>query len=137
IASLFALATAGVAGASSADICIDCVSFRVGPAVVVRGPFPDEIDAPFTALRRVDGSFRGFSANGSTYAIDGADLWDMSGPRREVLQAGAPGSLNDCGSWLTSMARSGDTVLGFVHQEADCDYNEGRTHKSMAISTST
>lgn len=137
IAGLLALATAGGVGASSADICIDCVSVRVGPALVVRGPFPDEIDAPFTALRLEDGSFRGFSANGSTYAIDGADLWDMSGPRREVLQAGAPGSLNDCGSWLTSMARTGDTVLGFVHQEADCDYNEGRTHKSMAIATST
>jgi hypothetical protein len=104
---------------------------------VVRGPFPDELDAPFTALKLADGSFRGFSANGTTYAIDGRASWDMGGPREAVLEAGAPGSINDCGRWLTSAKRHGDGVLGLVHQESACDYKQGRTHKSMAIATSS
>lgn len=117
--------------------CLDCMRVRVGPPVVVRGPFPDELDAPFSALQLPDGSFRGFSANGSTYAIDGSTLWDMGGPRREVLQAGEPGSANECGRWLTSLTRSGDKLLGLVHQERICDYGPGgQTDKTMAIASS-
>ncbi|MBU1333794.1 MAG: hypothetical protein KJ944_18780 [Alphaproteobacteria bacterium] len=120
------------------EICVDCVQVRVGPAHVIRGPFPDELDAPFTALKLDDGTFRGFSANGSTYAIEGPTLWDMAGERREVLQAGPPGSINDCGRWLTSLTRSSDRVLGFVHQERICDYGpQGHTDKTMAIATSS
>lgn len=141
VAALFALAALGTpaaaaSAAADSELCVECLQVRVGPAVVVRGPFPDELDAAFTALKLPDGSFRGFSANGSTYAIDGPTLWDMGGPRREVLEAGAPGSVNDCGRWLTSTMRSGDRVLGFVHQERACDYEQGRTDKSMAIATS-
>ncbi len=141
ISGLLALAVLGLAvtaGSGHADDepCIGCLSVRVGPPIVVRGPFPDELDAPFTALKLADGSFRGFSANGITYAIDGPTLWDMSGARRSVLHASEPGGPADCGRWLTSTARSGDNVLGLVHQESDCAYNQGRTHKSMAIATS-
>jgi hypothetical protein len=127
---------AAAPGQAQSEICMECVRVRVGPPVVVRGPFPDELDAPFTALKLADGSFRAFSANGSTYAIEGPTLWDLDGPRREVIQGGAPGSINDCGSWLTSTMRDGDLVLGFVHQEHACDYNQGRTYKSMAIASS-
>lgn len=141
-AGLVALAVLGASAAAepahaSSEICVECLQVRVGPPVVVRGPFPDELDAPFTALKITDGTFRGFSANGSTYAIDGPTLWDMGGRRQEVLQAGAPGSVNDCGRWLTSLARSGDKILGLVHQEHACDYEQGRTEKSMAIATSS
>ncbi|MCD7060808.1 hypothetical protein [Pelagibacterium xiamenense] len=130
-------AAAQPAGADS-DLCIECLQVRVGPPVVVRGPFPDELDAPFTALRLDDGSFRGFSANGSTYAIEGESLWDMGGPRREVLEAGEPGQENECGRWLTSAMRYGDAVLGFVHQESICDYGpQGQTDKTMAIAISS
>lgn len=130
------MATSGTTRAETVP-CIECVQVRVGPPVTIRGPFPDELDAPFTALRLADGSFRGFSANGSTYAIDGASLWDMGGPRREVLAAGAPGSLNECGSWLTGVQRLGGEVLGLVHQESICNYGPfGQTHKSMAIASS-
>ena len=122
---------------AGSELCVECLRVRVGPPVVVRGPFPDELDAPFTALKLADGTFRGFSANGSTYAIDGSALWDMGGQRQEVLQAGAPGSVNDCGRWLTSATRSGHEVLGLVHQERACDYDRGRTEKSMAIATSS
>lgn len=123
---------------TDSEFCIECLQVRVGPPVVVRGPFPDELDAPFTALQLEDGSFRGFSANGSTYAIDGDSLWDLSGPRREVLRAGEPGQESECGRWLTSALRSGDIVLGFVHQESICDYGpRGQTDKTMAIATSS
>jgi hypothetical protein len=138
VAGIVAVAALGMpVAAESADICIDCLRVRVGPPVVIRGPFPDELDAPFSALRLSDGSFRGFSSNGSTYAIEGSSLFEMSGPRSEVLRAGAPGSINDCGRWLTSIARAGDVTLGLVHQEQSCDYDRGRTDKSMAIASST
>lgn len=142
-AGLAALALLGLPASAEtvpadSEFCIECLRVRVGPPVVVRGPFPDELDAPFTALQLEDGSFRGFSANGSTYAIDGDSLWDLGGPRREVLRAGAPGQESECGRWLTSAIRSGDAVLGFVHQESICDYGpQGQTDKTMAIATST
>ena len=118
------------------DFCVECLEVRVGPPTVIRGPFPDELDAAFSALKLPDGSFRGFSANGTTYAIDGPTLWDLRGERRAVLEAGEPGSVNDCGRWLTSMVRTGETLLGFVHQEHACDYSKGKTDKSMAIASS-
>ena len=132
------LTTAVAAGPSLAsdELCIDCLQIRVGPPVVARGPFPDELDATFTALRLGDGSFRGFSANGLTYAIDGATVSGMGGQRRAVLQVGEPGSLSDCGRWLTSTMRLDGQVLGLVHQERACDYGQGRTNKSMAVATS-
>ena len=124
-------------GHAGSEICVDCLQVRVGPPIVVRGPFPDELDAPFPALKLADGSFRGFSANGTTYAIDGETLWDMAGPRRAVLEAGAPGSANECGRWLTSITRAGDRLLGLVHQESICNYGpNGQTDKSMAIAYS-
>lgn len=129
-------ATAGAEGANG-ELCVECLRVRVGPPVVIRGPFPDELDAPFTALKLPDGSFRGFSANGATYAIEGPSLSDMAGARQPVLEAGAPGSINDCGRWLTSTVRVDDKVLGLVHQERACDYNQGRTDKSMAIAISS
>ncbi len=139
IAGLAVLAAAALAAPTQAEdaLCVECLSVRVGPPVVVRGPFPDELDATFTALRLADGTFRGFSANGATYAIDGKDPWDMAGPRRAVLQPAEPGSEAECGRWLTSLTRSGATLLGFVHQESICDYGPGgQTDKTMAIASS-
>lgn len=130
VATMAAPATAG------GELCAECVRVRVGPPVVVRGPFPDELDAPFTALKLADGSFRGFSANATTYAIDGPALGEMRGTRRAVLDAGNAGSASDCGRWLTSVMRTDEKVLGLVHQEAACDYSQGRTDKSMAVAIS-
>ena len=62
----------------------------------------------------------------------------MGGPRRTVLEPGAQGSVNECGRWLTSTARSGGTLIGMVHQESICDYGpQGQTNKSMAIAVSS
>jgi hypothetical protein len=140
-AGLIALAVAGAAvaaetGGANGELCMECLRVRVGPPVVVRGPFPDELDAPFSALKLADGSFRGFSANGTTYAIEGPALWEMRGPRRPVLHAGAPGSISHCGRWLTSVTRNGDRVVGLVHQERACNYDQGQSDKSMAVATS-
>jgi len=136
LAGLLAFSVVAGPGISDDEICVDCINVRVGPPQVVRGPFPDELDAAFAAIRLPDGRFRGFTANGHTYAVEGATLSDMSGPRRAVLEQGAPGSVNDCGRWLTSIVRAEETLIGFVHQERMCDYNVGRTDKSMAIATS-
>jgi hypothetical protein len=122
---------------AEAEWCMECVSVRVGPPQVLRGPFPDEVDAPFSATRLANGQFRGFSANGVTYAIDGSSLKDMGGPRRAVLDADAPASLAECGRWLTSAIRSGASLVGMVHQERICNYGpDGQTDKSMAIAIS-
>lgn len=139
IASVLALAIFDITASAQAPAALDCVKclkVRVGPAVVLRGPSADELDAPFSALKLDDGSFRGFSANGTTYAIDGRTLSEMSGERRAILTAGAPGSLAECGRWLTSVTRTGASLLGFVHQERACDYDKGQTDKSMAIARS-
>lgn len=134
--SVFATEAAAQASPQGSEPCIECLSVRVGTPIVVRGPFPDELDAPFSALKLADGSFRGFSANGTTYAIDGPSLAAMSGPRQAVLEAGAAGSINECGRWLTSLLREGDAVLALVHQERACDYDKGQTDKSLAIARS-
>ncbi len=137
VLTMLASFAANGAATAQGDVCVDCISVRVGPPVVVRGPFPDEIDAAFAAIKLPDGRFRGFSANGITYAIDGPSLFDLDGERQAVLFPGQPGSINDCGSWLTSVSRQDDKVVGFVHQEQACDYDQGQTGKSMAIATST
>jgi hypothetical protein len=141
-AGILLLAASGAAAfaspAQADQPCVECLKVRVGPAIVVRGPFPDELDAAFSAIKLPDGSFRGFSANGATYAIDGASLRDMGGPRRPVLEAGVPGSVNECGRWLTATSWAGDTLIGMVHQESICDYGpQGQTDKSMAIALSS
>ena len=135
-AALVALAASGPALAVEPEPCFECVRVRVGPAVVVRGPFPDELDAPFSVLKLADGSFRGFSANGATYAIDGPAASGMGGPRQTVLQPGAPGSVSECGRWLTSLIKAGDSLLGLVHQERLCDYSQDQSDKSMALAIS-
>ena len=98
------LALAGPTAAD--DFCMDCLSIRLDPPQVVRGPFPDEIDNAFAMLRLEDGTWRGFSANGATYAIDGTSITDMGGKRRAVLKPGPKGSATECGRWLSSSCRS-------------------------------
>lgn len=128
---------AGPARAASPEpLCLDCVSIRTGPPMVVRGPFPDELDNHFATLRLPDGSFRGFTANGATYAVDGPDIRAMGGPRRVVLEPGPPGSPAECGRWLNGVVRAGGRLYGLVHLESACDYDKGETHKAMAIAVS-
>ncbi len=136
---LAALAVAAASPAvpqADAPLCLECLSLRVEAPVIVRGPFPDELDSPFTALRLPDGSLRGFSSNAAVYAIDGPSLDAMSGKRRTVFEPGAPGSESDCGRWLNGLVESGGTLFGLIHREKSCDYDKGQTHKSMALGRS-
>ena len=136
---LSAAMLAGLAPAPAAApeaLCIACIGIRTGPPMVVRGPFPDELDNHFAALRLPDGSFRGFTANGATYAVDGPDIRAMAGPRRVVLEPGPPGSPAECGRGLNGVVRAGGRLYGLVHLESGCDYDRGETHKAMAIAVS-
>ena len=127
----------GVPAAGPADgFCLDCLTVRLGRPLVVRGPFPDELDNHFAALRLADGSFRGFSANAVTYAIDGKHVWSMGGARRAVLFPDPEGGVSDCGRWLNSVMRVNGRVYGLVHQERNCNYKVSQTSKSMGVAVS-
>jgi hypothetical protein len=122
---------------STADaLCIACLRLRVGRPLVVRGPFQDELDSPFVALQLKDGSFRGFSANAVTYAIDGEAVWQMGHERRAVMQPGPRGGPDECGRWITAVTRADDKAFALVHQERACNYDIGQTEKSVALASS-
>lgn len=144
VAGLALLALAADAGIPSAaqpaqtqDICPSCISIRIGRPIVLRGPSADSDDAPFSVIKLADGRFRGFTANGSTYAIDGAAPLDMGGARRAVLKPGPKGSPGDCGRWITSVIPSGTTLYALIHNEQSCNYAKNQTYKSMSIGQSS
>lgn len=116
--------------------CLECLSVRVGPPRVIRGPFPDELDSAFSALVLPDGSFRGFSSNSTAYAVDGADIRSMDGARRQVLGPAPAGRISDCGRWINGVVRLTGQVFALVHQEHNCDYANSQTHKSMGVAVS-
>jgi hypothetical protein len=60
---------------------------RVGVPLVARGPAPNIADASFTAIELPNGKFRGFTAAGTTWAIDGNHPYDMGGAATAVLKA--------------------------------------------------
>jgi hypothetical protein len=64
---------------------------RVGTPLVARGPAPNIADAAFTEVQLPSGLFRGFTAAGTTFAIDGKHPYDMEGKAATVLKAGPPG----------------------------------------------
>ena len=140
VLAMAGLAAVALAGADTtrpaAGLCVECLTVRLGPPRVVRGPFPDELDTTFSALKLEQGGFRGFSANGATYAIDGDEVWEMGGARRVVLGPGPKGGDADCGRWINSVTRGEGVVYALVHQESRCDYRITQTAKSMAIATS-
>jgi len=117
-------------------LCVACLRIRVGRPLVVRGPFPDELDAPFVTLKLADGSFRGFSANAVTYAVAGPSAWSMAGPRRAVMRPGPEGAVDDCGRWITALQPAGSKVFALVHEEHACNYAIGQTGKSVALAAS-
>jgi hypothetical protein len=114
------MVTAAPAAAQNSTPCIECLRIRVGAPIVARGPGPDIED--FSVIQLPDGRFRGFVAGGRTYAIDGKNLWDMSGPRRLVFDIGAPGTYDSCGQWIHHVEQSGSKVIAWVHNETECHY---------------
>jgi len=136
----FALSLRTAAGAATpaakGALCIECLKIRVGLPLVARGPGPDIED--FTEIQLPDGRFRGFVAGAKTYAVDGDHPWDMGGPRRLVLDKGAPGTYDSCGQWIHHVEQSGNTILAWVHNETECNYADHfQTHMSTSLAIST
>ncbi|HYM00435.1 MAG TPA: hypothetical protein VEZ90_15885 [Blastocatellia bacterium] len=117
--------------------CMKCIHIRVGLPRVVRGPAANMADNRFTEVQLPDGHFRGFDAHGDTRVIDGSHPWDMGGPERTVLKPGKPGSIDSCGQWIQHVELAGNKLLAFVHDETQCRYQVGQTHKSMSLAVST
>ena len=113
------------------------IRIRVGVPLVARGPAPNIADAAFTEIGLPDGRFRGFTAAGTTFAIDGKHPYDMGGPAVTVLKPGPAGSPSSCGQWIVHVELEGKTLLGWVHNETACDYAKyGQTHAMMTIAAS-
>ncbi len=114
------------------------IRIRVGTPLVARGPAPNIADAAFTEVRLPGGRFRGFTAAGTTFAIDGKEPYDMGGPAATVLKPGPAGSPSSCGQWIVHVELEGKTLYGWVHNETACDYAKyGQTHAMMTIAAST
>jgi hypothetical protein len=116
----------------------DSIRIRVGVPLVARGPAPNIADAAFTEVRLPGGRFRGFTAAGTTFAIDGKAPYDMGGQAATVLKPGPAGSPSSCGQWIVHVELEGETLYGWVHNENACDYAKyGQTHAMMTIASST
>src|SRR3984893_13436826 len=143
-ASFAALAFAGLlsaplcaqSAAISANDAAGGIRVRVGVPYVARGPGAIA-GSWFTEFKLPDGRYRGFTALGSTLAIDGKDAYSMGGPAVTVLKPGPPGSPSSCGEWIQHVELAGKTLVGWVHNETACNYAKGQTHASMTIATSS
>jgi hypothetical protein len=114
--------------------CMDCISIRVGLPKIVQGPGPGIPDSSFTMARLPNGRFHGFSANVTTYAIDGDSPWEMAGTPMRVLGPAPRGEYGDSGEWIGHVERTGNRLLGWVHDETDDGSGAGLESISMAIS---
>jgi hypothetical protein len=117
--------------------CMDCISIRVGLPKVVQGPGPGIPDSGFNIVRLPNGRFRGFSANVTTYAIDGDSPWDMAGTPMPVLGPAPRGEYGESGEWIGHVERSGNSLLGWVHDETGDRWDTAVTSLqsiSMAVS---
>jgi hypothetical protein len=133
-----ALGTAGalptVADAADGALCVPCIRVRVGVPTVARGPSPGIPDSQFTAIRLRNGSFRGFSASATTYAIDGAKPWEMSGAAVPVLRPAPQGAYGESGEWINHVERARNTLLAWVHDETGDRPGQGLKSMSLAVS---
>lgn len=108
---------------------VEAQTIRVGPPTVVRGPSATEMDSPYLQFTLANGNIRGFTANATSYAIDGTKT-------TTVLVPGKPRSYSECGEWLSGVYKQPNGILaGFIHVETDCNYPQ--TRKSMVYAEST
>jgi hypothetical protein len=116
------------------SLCVACFKVRVGVPIVEQGPVPDKIDNVFTEIELPGGRLRGFTAAGETYAIDGKNPMDMSGPLRKALGRAPRGKYGESGKWINHAERSGNVVWGWVHDETGDAPGQGLKSMSIAIS---
>ena len=125
-------------GKSTAPDPLATLRIRVGVPLVARGPAPDIADASFTAVQLPSGKFRGFTAAGTTWAIDGSHPYDMGGTGAAVLKPGPPNTPDSCGQWIVHVELEGKTLYGWNHNETACNYARGgQTYASTTIATSS
>ena len=119
-----AIAQAAEANApAKASPCMECLRIRVGTPFVVRGPGCCTVDNYFSVIQLPNDRFRGFTASGDSWAIDGPNPWDMYGPAVAVLKPGPPGSPSSCGQWLMHVELADKTLLGFISNETSMPYS--------------
>jgi hypothetical protein len=88
-------------------------------------------------VRLPNGRFRGFSANVTTYAIDGDSPWDMAGTPMTVLGPAPRGQYGESGEWINHVERSDNRLLAWVHDETGDRFGTAITSvKSMSIAVS-
>jgi hypothetical protein len=97
----------------------------VGTPLVARGPAGNIADNWFTEIRLPDGRFRGFTAGGVTWAVEGNQPYNMGAPAPAVLKPGPAGSPSSCGQWIQHVELEGKTLYGWVHNETACNYSKG------------
>jgi hypothetical protein len=111
---------------------------RVGVPLVAHGLAPNIADASFTAIQLPNAKFRGFTAAGTTWAIDSSHPYDMGGTGIAVLKPGPPDTPDSCGQWIVHVELEGKTLYGWDHNETACNYgNYGQTQASMVVAAST
>lgn len=109
---------------------------RIGTPLVARGPGPNVADNVFAEIKLLDGRFRGFTGAATMYAIDGKTPYDMGGPAVTVLTPGPAGSISSCGQWIQHVELQGKTLIGWIHNESQCNYAIGQNHYMDTIATS-
>jgi hypothetical protein len=133
-----AILSSRLAPTQAQEKVVDAMRVRVGVPLVARGPAPNIADNDFNEIQLPNGKFRGFTAAGTTFAIDGNKPYDMGGTAVVVLKPGLPGSPDSCGQWLQHVELHGKILTGWIHQETACDYAKyGQTQASMTIATSS
>lgn len=111
------------------------IRIRVGLPLVVRGPGSGIPDNPLSEIQLSNGRFRAFSANMTTYAIDGTAPWVLGGKPRAVLKPAGLGKFGESGEWINHVERSGATLLGWVHDETGDAPGMGLKSMSLAVSS--
>ena len=54
-----------------------------------------------------------------------------------MLKPGPAGSLSSCGQWIQHVELQGDTLIGWIHSESQCNYAIGQNHYIDSIATSS
>jgi hypothetical protein len=134
----FTQSASGQTADSQKTVCHECIRIRLGAPMIEQGPGGEIADNPFSEIQLPNGLFRGFTSAGESFAIDGHYPADMRGPLRKILSRGAPGSYDACGQWLHHAELSGNTVLGWIHDETACNYAaHGQTYLSSSLAISS
>ncbi|STX28847.1 Uncharacterised protein [Legionella beliardensis] len=114
------------------------VQIRIGPPKTTLGPVPDKVDALFNSIKLENGNYLCTTANATTYAMTGTKPLCTGSQLTPILKP-VNNDYANCGLWVNDLNRDpsdASHLYAFVHAEQDCNYNQGTTHKSMAVAQS-